>query len=74
LDLAEPLQSGESVGRIAQKIAARIVCRPLVWRPAAALAGALPGWARADRLFDFVRACAYLDGYGRAVRATAKRS
>jgi glycosyltransferase involved in cell wall biosynthesis len=74
LELAEPVQSGESLGRVAQKIAARIVCRPLVWRPAAALAGALPGWARADRLFDFVRACAYLDGYGRAVRAKAKRS
>jgi glycosyltransferase involved in cell wall biosynthesis len=74
LDLAEPVQSGESAGRVARKIAARLVCRPLVWRPAAALAGALPGWARADRLFDFVRACAYLDGYGRAVRAKVPRS
>ena len=74
LDLAEPVQAGEGAGRVARKIAARIVCRPLVWRPAAALAGVLPGWARADCLFDFVRGCAYLDGYGRAIRAKARRS
>lgn len=74
LDLAEPVQSGESVGRVLRKLAARAVCRPIVWRPAAAIAGVLPGWARADGLFDFVRACAYLDGYGRAIRAKEGRS
>jgi glycosyltransferase involved in cell wall biosynthesis len=69
LDLAEPVQSGEGWNRIAKKLAARIACRPLFWRPAAVIAGTLPGWARADRLFDFVRACAYLDGYRRSLRA-----
>jgi len=69
LDLAEPLQAGEGMGRMVKKLAARMACRPLVWRPAAVIAGALPGWARADRLFDFVRACAYLDGYRRSLRA-----
>lgn len=68
LDLVEPIAAGDGSGAIARKIAAAIACRAVFWRPAAALAEALPrGW-RLDALYDFVRAAAYLDGYRRAIR------
>ena len=49
-------------------LAVAIACRKIFWRPAAALAGALPRGVRLDPLYDFVRAAAYLDGYRRALR------
>jgi glycosyltransferase involved in cell wall biosynthesis len=49
-----------------RKLAARVLCRPLFWRNAARLAARLPAGARADFLFDFIRAAAYLDGYRRS--------
>ena len=38
-----------------------------------ALAGSLPAFVRADPLFDFVRAAAYLDGYRRSLRSGKAR-
>ncbi len=74
LDLAEPAQPGEGIGRRATKLAASLACRPLVWKPAAALAAQLPAFVRADFVFDFVRAAAYLDGYRRSLRESARPS
>jgi glycosyltransferase involved in cell wall biosynthesis len=68
LDLAEPIGAEDGWSGFLGKAAALVVCRPLVWRPAAWLAGRLPSWMRADGLFDFVRACAYLDGYRQSLR------
>lgn len=73
LDLVEPAHGSDSLRVRAMKIAAALACRPLFWRPAAALAGALPAFVRADSLFDFVRAAAYLDGYSRALRSRKVR-
>jgi glycosyltransferase involved in cell wall biosynthesis len=69
LDLAEPPRAGEGWKRFVLKASAFVACRPFFWRPAAALAAILPGPVRADFLFDFVRAAAYLDGYRRSLRA-----
>jgi glycosyltransferase involved in cell wall biosynthesis len=69
LDLAEPVARGDGPGLVLRKLAGRVLFRPLVWRAVARLGQALPAGVRADFLFDFVRAAAYLDGYGRAVRA-----
>jgi hypothetical protein len=69
LDLAEPPHPGEGWKRRALKASAFLACRPLFWKPAAAIAALLPGVVRADFLFDFVRACAYLDGYRSALRS-----
>jgi glycosyltransferase involved in cell wall biosynthesis len=69
LDLAEPPRSGDGVCRSAMKVGAFLACRPFVWGPAAAIAAKLPGFVRADFVFDFVRAAAYLDGYRRALES-----
>ncbi len=74
LELAEPRRADDSARLRAAKLAAALVCRPAVWRTAAALGGALPRGRRADALFDFVRAAAYLDGYRRALRARGAAS
>ncbi len=71
LPLVEPIGSGDRLGMRLRKVAARVLFRPLFWRPAARVGQALPSGFRIDTLFDFVRAAAYLDGYGRAVRANA---
>ena len=68
LDLVEPLRTQDGPLGIARKLAVAIACRKIFWRPAAALAGALPRGVRFDPLYDFVRAAAYLDGYRRALR------
>ncbi len=69
LDLAEPLRRGDGMGRAVMKAGAFVACRPFVWRPAAAIAARLPASVRADFLFDFVRAAAYLDGYRHALHS-----
>ncbi|MGH2571490.1 MAG: glycosyltransferase family 2 protein, partial [bacterium] len=71
LDLVEPLRAEDGPLGIARKLAVAIACRKMFWRPAAALAGALPHGVRCDPLYDFLRAAAYLDGYRRALRRSA---
>jgi hypothetical protein len=72
LDLAEPPHPGDGLRRRLMKWGASLACRPFMWRPAAAIAQVLPGSIRADFVFDFVRAAAYLDGYRRALRSGAR--
>ena len=74
LVLAEPIAAGDGPGLVCRKLAARLLFRPFWWRPAARIGQALPSGMRADFLFDFVRAAAYLDGYGQAVRGRAREN
>jgi glycosyltransferase involved in cell wall biosynthesis len=69
LPWVEPPRAGDPPGLILRKLAAAVAFRPILWRPAARLAGALPAGVRVDFLFDFVRAAAYLDGYRHALRS-----
>ena len=71
LDLAEPIRAADAPGDRLRKLLVAITCRGLFWRPAAALAEALPRGLRLDALYDFVRAAAYLDGYRQALRRRA---
>lgn len=71
LDLVEPLRAEDGPGGWIRKLAVAVACRGVFWRPAAALAEALPRRLRLDGLYDFVRAAAYLDGYRRALRRKA---
>lgn len=68
LDLVEPCRSGDGIGTVLGKTACAVLCRKVFWAPAAALGEMLPGWLRADPLYDFVRAASYLDGYRAARR------
>ena len=71
LDLVHPDLRGEStMGTRMLSRVARIFCRRTFWEPAAHLAAVLPGFVRADALFDFVRASAYLDGYRQHLEKT----
>lgn len=72
LHLVEPVQRGRDGFAIAaRKRAARLLARRAFWEPAARLGSALPAFVRADALFDFVRAAAYLDGWRRARERTS---
>jgi glycosyltransferase involved in cell wall biosynthesis len=69
LDLVEPAPWGrDGVSRTLQKALAAVLCREFLWRPAAFVADRIPRGLRADALFDFVRAAAYLDGYRASLR------
>lgn len=70
LDLVTGSGGGPSA-RVA-RTAAAIVCRRSFWGPAAWIGERIPAGVRADVLFDFVRASAYLDGYRHATRAGGK--
>lgn len=70
LHLVEPAQASDSTKTRVLKWLVWWVARPLFYRPAAALAEALPAWVRADLLFDYVRAASYLDGYRRHLQMT----
>lgn len=67
LHLVEPPERGrDGFAAAARKRAARLVARRALWEPAARIGSLLPAFVRADALFDFVRAAAYLDGWRRA--------
>lgn len=66
LDLVEEPRPGDPPGRAMRKRLLRLVARRPVWEGVARVGAALPGFVRADALFDFVRAAAYLEGYRRS--------
>ena len=70
LDLAEGVRRGDGPGRVLAKLLVSLTCRRSFWGPAASLAERLPPTVRADFLFDFVRAAAYLDGYRSALKGS----
>jgi glycosyltransferase involved in cell wall biosynthesis len=69
LYLAEPARAADGLPLLLRKAACAVACRRTFWGPAAVLGQALPRGLRADALYDFVRAAAYLDGYRAALRS-----
>ena len=67
LHLVEPVVPGvDPPGLAWRKRAMRLLARRAFWEVGARFGAVLPGALRADPLFDFVRASAYLDGYRRS--------
>lgn len=69
LYLAEAPAPGDGGMLTLRRWGARAISHRIVWAPLARVAQRWPRAFRVDLLFDVVRAAAYLDGYGRSVRA-----